>query len=81
VHQAQEAIETFSTAVQTEEAVETPAEIGRRLADEVLRPSYRLQARRFEKTVRRLLGRRVTLPRARGLMRVKLKLDARCSCG
>ena len=51
MHQAQEAIETFSTAVQTEEAVETPAEIGRRLADEVLRPSYRLQARRFEKTV------------------------------
>ena len=61
--------EKNDTATQTELA-ETLAEIGQRRADKALTPSHRVSSRRFETTVRKLLGRRVRLP---------LEHEARCT--
>jgi len=55
--------------------IETPAQRGQRLADESFAPSYRIKADVMQKTIRKALGRRVRLPRARGSMKVKAKID------
>ena len=55
--------------------LETPAQRGQRLADESFAPSYRIKAAVLQKTIRKALGRRVRLPRARGSMKVKCKID------
>ena len=67
-------LETKDAETQTER-LETPEECGQRLADESFAPSYRITASRLKKTIRKALGRRVMLPRERGSMKVRAKID------
>ena len=54
---------------------ETPAQLGRRLAQAALPKTYSLTANKVRKTVAKRLAAHVVLPRAQGSMRFKFKLD------
>ena len=54
---------------------ETPAEVGRRLADASFPLAHRVNHRKLEAIIRKKISRRVRLPRARASMRIKFQVD------
>jgi hypothetical protein len=75
VDEAGEEVENLPEVVKDPLPVETPAEVGQRLAEAAMPPGYRVSKRKLEATIRRKIAAHVLLPRATSSMKVKFKLD------